>query len=323
MKGLFYYQNPDENEIHGFHCKVHSLGSVLEFEEGFLLSTFNKEEVYNLIPTSTSPLKDLDSVSLNDAAVVSIGFDVYRESIEKAIEFCRKHRGKAVMSRVVVVPIPVDFSLRNFFVELCSKYKHSFNYCVHLENGTTWIGATPEVLVRSSHNKCAVYSLAGSRDAENPFDWTDKEKKEQLFVTDEIAERLNELSIKYQIEGPRTVRAGNLEHLLSEFSFDAQNALEVADELHPTPAVCGLPPAPALEFIRQNEQHDRKFYAGIIGWKKDGEMALYVNLRCAEVTTDGLCCYAGGGITEDSTAEKEWEETAIKSQTLLSVLKKN
>ena len=30
--------------------------------------------------------------------------------------------------------------------------------------------------------------------------------------------------------------------------------------------------------------------------------------------------YAGGGITEDSIPEKEWQETELKCQTMLAVL---
>lgn len=55
-------------------------------------------------------------------------------------------------------------------------------------------------------------------------------------------------------------------------------------ELHPTPAVCGLPKEEAYQFILQTEPHDRLFYSGIIGWiDPQGDTTLYVNLRCMHV----------------------------------------
>jgi isochorismate synthase len=46
-----------------------------------------------------------------------------------------------------------------------------------------------------------------------------------------------------------------------------------------------------------------------------------MNLRCLKVYDDRLVLYIGGGITHESIPEEEWEETEIKAETLLSVLK--
>ena len=47
---------------------------------------------------------------------------------------------------------------------------------------------------------------------------------------------------------------------------------------------------------------------------------LYVNLRCMQFKDDEALIYVGGGITKDSIAENEWEETQKKTQTMKSVL---
>ena len=49
---------------------------------------------------------------------------------------------------------------------------------------------------------------------------------------------------------------------------------------------------------------------------------LFVNLRCARISLNEIQLFVGGGITEKSNAEQEYEETEIKSQTLLSIIKK-
>ena len=92
-------------------------------------------------------------------------------------------------------------------------------------------------------------------------------------------------------------------------------------ELHPTPAVCGLPKNLADDFIRLKEKHERKYYTGYLGpWKLNQQVDLFVNLRCMEVTDDEFILYAGGGITAHSIPEKEWEETNQKAATLLAVI---
>ncbi len=94
--------------------------------------------------------------------------------------------------------------------------------------------------------------------------------------------------------------------------------------MHPTPAVCGIPLDSAKQFIKQTEGYDRKYYTGFLGpCNVNGKTNLFVNLRCAELFANNINLYIGGGITKDSIPEKEWEETELKSKTLLSVLEDN
>jgi isochorismate synthase len=52
----------------------------------------------------------------------------------------------------------------------------------------------------------------------------------------------------------------------------------------------------------------------------DGEMAMFVSLRCMRVFDDRYRLYAGGGILPQSEEEMEWEETAAKMQSMLSLI---
>ena len=49
---------------------------------------------------------------------------------------------------------------------------------------------------------------------------------------------------------------------------------------------------------------------------------LKVNLRCARFSAKEVQIFVGGGITSQSNPNDEFMETEIKSQTLLSVIKK-
>lgn len=323
MKALFFYQELGSDEVQGFKCEVRQIKSVKEFTSGFVVSTFEKDVVYNLLPEKETSISSLDELELMEIPRVESDFEKYQEVVQKAISFCSEIKGKVVISRIVQQDLPEDFSLKEYFVELCKTYSHSFNYCLSQEDGTIWVGATPEVLISSNEDQFNIHSLAGSRDANNPFEWTLKEKEEQQFVTNEVKSTLDSRGIDYKLEGPITVQAGNVEHLRSNFTLKTDKPLELVDELHPTPAICGIPRKAALQFIKDHETHDRSLYTGIIGWKNRERTVLYVNLRCAKIFKGVMECYVGGGITKDSDPLKEWEETKFKSQTLLSVLKKN
>jgi isochorismate synthase len=121
------------------------------------------------------------------------------------------------------------------------------------------------------------------------------------------------------------LESGKVAHLKTSFFFPAEKIEDrlgnFIAELHPTPAVCGLPKDLADEYIRANEPYHRKYYTGYLGpWRLDGLVSLFVNLRCMEITSDEYILYAGGGITARSVPEKEWDETNQKAKTLLSVV---
>ena len=93
--------------------------------------------------------------------------------------------------------------------------------------------------------------------------------------------------------------------------------------MHPTPAVCGWPAAEALDLIRVTEEYPRSFYSGYLGpVNMERKTSLFVNLRCMQVGEQEAALYAGGGITINSVPEAEWEETTIKSRTLLAEIEK-
>ncbi|MBW6536489.1 MAG: chorismate-binding protein, partial [Mariniphaga sp.] len=52
----------------------------------------------------------------------------------------------------------------------------------------------------------------------------------------------------------------------------------------------------------------------------NGDVGLFVNLRCMEILPQHYILYSGGGITARSVPEDEWEETNKKATTLLSAI---
>ena len=96
----------------------------------------------------------------------------------------------------------------------------------------------------------------------------------------------------------------------------------MANKLHPTPAISGYPTKKSIKLIEENEPHKRSLYCGFLGELFDESVNLFVNLRCMKIDRENLHLFVGGGITDLSIPEDEWEETQIKSETLLSIIKK-
>ena len=101
---------------------------------------------------------------------------------------------------------------------------------------------------------------------------------------------------------------------------DKNQLYELLKALHPTPAVGGMPKDLSKEFILQNEGYDRTFYAGFMGFDNGNEAEYFVNLRCAQLFSNKVKLYVGGGIMPDSIPEKEWKETEMKSKTIGELL---
>ena len=263
----------------------------------------------------------------------------YCTLVQTAIDFIQKtDLDKIVISRFLETELPAGFGPIHAFQQLCRRYPHALVSLVAIPNIGTWIGASPELLLSIQPDLVRTMALAGTQ--ENPHDgaltdieWGAKEQEEQALVSDYIRGFFEKANVEtvYE-EGPRTVSAGNVVHLQTDFSIPfAQTPLEqkrksmlanqVLHELHPTSAVCGMPKEKALSFILDHEGYNRSFYSGFLGPVHiDGYTNLFVNLRCMQLGKAKANIYVGGGITGDSDPEAEWDETVLKSQTLLPVL---
>ena len=98
--------------------------------------------------------------------------------------------------------------------------------------------------------------------------------------------------------------------------------LDIANILHPTPAVSGTPKDKVVDMIKNHEPFDRGWYSGYIGWyNTKGDGRFDVAIRSALQIDNHLYCYAGGGLVKDSQKLDEWNETELKFQHLLSAIK--
>jgi len=258
---------------------------------------------------------------------VEISKQEYLEQAEAFLKSFENDFPKAVLSRVQLESKPKNFNVGKFYVGLQQKYQNAFCHIINIPGSGTWAGASPETLLRINENIAQTISLAGTLpfQSEN-ISWTTKELEEQLIVTDYIEEVLKKFDIQeFSKEKVQNLQICNVVHLATKFSFNNSNIEnqlgKFLSELQPTPAVCGSPKERALDLIIKTEKHNREYYSGYCGpMNMDNKTDLFVNLRCMKILKDKLVLYSGGGLTAQSDPEKEWEETVLKTQTLLQHL---
>ena len=259
----------------------------------------------------------------------------FMRGVAKAVQAIRAgEMEKVVLSRDYLEQLPPDFSPVAALEAMHQAYPGVFVSLVSIPGVGTWMGASPEILV--SVNEEQVFhtvALAGTQPAvagESVASaiWRQKEIEEQAMVERYVLKSFKALRLRdYTEVGPRTIIAGNLMHLRTDFKVDLKEvdfptlASDMLALLHPTSAVCGLPKEPALQFILENEGFDRSYYSGFLGPVNSATGThLYVNLRCMELLEKEAILYAGAGITAESNPEKEWQETQHKMQTMRRVL---
>jgi len=347
MKLLVYYRLPHADHyvaLSDASSEVRLLHSFDQLEgcRGFVVAPFQVTEQSPIV--LIEPHDECRQASYHDLTTQQcnvLGFqdnhDGYVSDFFQFHNQLAQHRmTKLVLARTSTVSVDHcdAFSL---FIRACQRYPRMFVALVSMPDGSQWLTATPEVLLQGSADGYSTMALAGTMRLSGEelnsegehMRWAAKDIEEQRLVSSYIADQLKELSIVYDERGPRTVRAANLVHLRSDFTFrlpDNVPMSSVIAALHPTPAVCGLPKEEALLFILDHEHGQRAYYSGFMGplnLQEDAGLAqthLFVTLRCMQIQPGSLTLYAGGGLLAESQEKLEWQETEAKMDTMRHII---
>src|SRR5437899_4782 len=242
---------------------------------------------------------------------------------------------QAVLSRRQVVPGAVE-PLRLY------RYLRALNpapYLFYLAlDDVTFVGSSPEVLVRVEGNEVTVRPIAGTR----PRGAT-PEEDEALAASlradaKELAEHRmlvdlgrNDVGRVAQYGTVRVTvsllieRYSHVQHLVSEVRGrlkDGYDALDVFRACLPAGTVSGAPKVRAMEIIDELEPERRGPYAGAVGYVGWGatSMDTAIAIRSALVLNDRVVVQAGAGIVADSEPAREFAETEAKAQAVLRAL---
>ncbi|WP_037713638.1 MULTISPECIES: isochorismate synthase [Actinomycetes] len=268
--------------------------------------------------------------------------EVYAESVRRAVELIGDGElRKVVLARALDLVGEQGVSVRKLLRELvvADPAAHAFAVDVSAPGDPTprtLVGASPELLVSRQGDVVTANPLAGSRrrtgdparDAQAIAELrvSEKDLAEHALVAAQVAEVLGRYCTELEVpEKPEVIGTPTMWHLSTRITGrvgpGGPSSLELAEALHPTPAVCGVPVDLARDTIARLEPVDRGYYAGLVGWTDlagDGEWV--VTIRCAEVSDRTARLFAGAGIVAGSDPAAELAETSAKFGTLLRAL---
>lgn len=245
---------------------------------------------------------------------------MYHEKLTQIISFLKENNlPKLVFSRRKKIAFDRKLNLTHTFLELCNTYPNALVY-LFIKDEKCWIGAFSELLGKFTPKNRLFETMALAGTLPLNEGWGRKEIEEQKPVTDFIFQILEKNATNVRKSETYDHPSGNIKHLRTDFKaqLSPQYLEQLIAELHPTPAVCGIPKELCMSAIERFEAHPRKLYAGYIRIEGNGQVHYFVNLRCAEIYRNAALLYVGGGITTDSDPAKEWQETELKAQAVFN-----
>ncbi|MDF9827212.1 menaquinone-specific isochorismate synthase [Ereboglobus sp. PH5-10] len=262
----------------------------------------------------------------------------YRAAVSRALALIEAGEfHKIVLARAIDFTTPDNAPLHPLRIlnGLRQRFADCYSFSLANGHGQSFIGASPERLLRVRDRRLLTEALAGSapRGASASEDASlgatllhnEKDVREQRHVLDSIRRRLEPLGLKLTHPAqPGLRKLANVQHLHTPVEAplpDGVRLLDALARLHPTPAVGGTPREAAVARIRELEGFPRGLYAGAIGWiDAHGNGEFFVGLRSALIDGPNARLYAGAGIVAGSSPEKEFEETEIKFRAIRDAL---
>ncbi|MBA2479150.1 MAG: isochorismate synthase [Planctomycetes bacterium] len=268
----------------------------------------------------------------------------YQERVEDVVSLIRDGAmRKVVLARAVDETLSSSVDEASVLTRLHAQGGAETTVYAHdVDDGSLFVGASPELLFSAEGNRVVAMALAGSSPrATDPAEdqrlidalmASTKERKEHGVVVEHLVSILRPRCHGFAIPpAPHPRLLNRLLHLetLLEADLRQPDYLELLQALHPTPAVCGLPTPTAANYIARHEHLHRGLYTGALGWTTPQSCRFIVPLRGAilrdaSMTADkraGIArLFAGAGIVETSDPAAEFAETELKFEIMRSAL---
>lgn len=259
-----------------------------------------------------------------------------REEYEATVEKCKEYIRAGDIFQVVpslrlcmqtkATPLQIYRSMR-------SLNPSPYMFCLRLGENS-WVGASPEVMVRVEDNTVHVRPIAGTIGRGKNSAEDDELAAQLLADPKECAEHVMLIDLGRNDVG-RVSTAGSVEikdkmvieryshvqHIVSHVQGELREDMDALDALrycHPAGTVSGAPKIRAMEIIDELEPIKRGPYAGAVGYLDfNGNMDTCIALRTCILTPGTAHVQAGAGVVADSVPAKEYEECMRKAQAVL------
>ena len=183
--------------------------------------------------------------------------------------------------------------------------------------------ASPELFLERKGEVIKTTPIKGTSKSD---DFGEKDRAENVMIVDLMRNDFGAICVPGSVDVPRLLASEShpgLYHLVSDITGRLRSGLkwsELLSCLLPAGSISGAPKSAALKVIKEVEKIDRGPYCGVIGWVENDQAILSVGIRIFWSSNDGKINFGtGAGITWQSDANSEWEETQLKANRLISI----
>jgi menaquinone-specific isochorismate synthase len=251
----------------------------------------------------------------------------WQQNINLALaKFADLNLEKIVLARRSTLTFTKNLQPQALLLLLQPHNAHSYHFCFQIDPTTAFIGTSPERLYYRQDRLLETEAIAGTRQRgisteidrqlSNELRNSPKDLHEHQLVVNNLQVILAQLCHTVSIDRHSAIlKLHKVQHLYTQcqgiLRADLTDA-EILPQLHPTPAVGGVPRTQALKLIQELEPFARGWYAAPVGWVGYDDAEFAVAIRSGLVDRDRLLLFAGAGIVTGSQSAAEWTEIENK-----------
>jgi len=259
----------------------------------------------------------------------------FEAAVAKAVDLI--HAGEAIQV-VLAQRLESDLDVHPFSIYRALRTVNPSPYMFYLAlEGTTLVGASPEVLVRLEGGRVEVRPIAGTRrrgrDEEEDRALAEellsdeKERAEHIMLVDLGRNDIGRVCARGTVRVTEQMvieRYSHVMHIVSNVAGrlePGKDAFDVLRATFPAGTVSGAPKVRAMEIIEEFEPVRRGPYAGAVGYFDfGGNMDTCIAIRTLFARGGKLYLQVGAGVVADSRPGFEYEETINKARGTLRAL---
>jgi para-aminobenzoate synthetase component 1 len=222
------------------------------------------------------------------------------------------------------------------FLHLRQTLPSPFSGFMEFEGGAL-ISISPERFIRSHGGVAETKPIKGTvarghspMQDQQHAEWllnSEKNRAENLMIVDLLRNDFSKQCDAVTVDSFCELQSfTNVHHLVSTITGQLRSAshpLALLRDSFPGGSITGAPKIRAMEIIEELEPTRRSLYCGSLGYVScHGEMDTSILIRTLVCSNGQIHCWGGGGITGDSDATEEYQETFAKVSLLMSALER-
>ncbi|MBA3237835.1 MAG: chorismate-binding protein [Parachlamydiaceae bacterium] len=228
-----------------------------------------------------------------------------------------------------MTPERLKASLLKLLQTIKHKPMHGYGFW---EDGQGILGATPEILFRSScPNNLILETMAcaGTEKTDTPNSIrlkSPKERHEHALVIQGVQDSIESLGGTLKVHETKLLKLPLLNHLVTPLTVTFPEKISfdlIVKALHPTPALGAIPRAEGMRWLDQLQKNlpRRRYGAPIAIIDAHGtQTTCAVAIRNVQWQDEWMSIGAGCGVVLESDFEQEWDELHLKIASIKEIL---